>query len=60
MRAIFLILCILLCGCGANLDAVSGSATLQNGTVTGSVSVQTPLGIFTYPGNISLAPSPTP
>lgn len=37
-----------LAGCGSGVDLV-GNATLANGTVTGNVTVQTPLGNYTFP-----------
>lgn len=59
-----------LCGCGSGGDFpvsnVAGNATLSNGTVNGTVSIQTPLGTFTYPGpqgpspSGSVAASPSP
>lgn len=42
-------------GCGSNLDNVSGNATLVNGTVQGTATVQTPFGTLTFGG-----PSPSP
>lgn len=50
-----------LTGCGSGgFDAVSGNASLVNGTVNGAVSVQTPLGTFTYPGPGPSPQSPSP
>ena len=43
-------------GCGSNLDNVSGNATLTNGTVQGTATVQTPFGPLTF-GNLA-SPSP--
>lgn len=52
------VVAMLMLGCGSgNFDAVSGNATLENGTVNGTISVQTPLGTFTFPGP---AGSPSP
>lgn len=45
MRALLLALCLLLCGCGALAD-LQGTATLSNGTLTGSVT--TPYGNITF------------
>lgn len=61
MRSLILsiIMFVGLAGCGANLDSVSGNATLVNGTVGGSVTVDTPFGPLTYSGPTA-SPSPSP
>lgn len=54
-QVILVILATITLGCGSgNFDA-TGNATLQNGTVTGNVSVQTPLGTWTID---NIPPSP--
>ena len=58
MKHILLVLASLAAlGCGSGAD-ISGNAELQNGVVNGTVSVQTPLGTFTYPSKP--APSVAP
>lgn len=47
MRILLVALCLLLAGCGT-LNDLQGSATLSNGTVTGSVTATTPFGNITF------------
>lgn len=58
VRALLAALAFALVGCGGLTDQVSGSATLSNGTINGTVQVQTPFGPLTY-GTLP-SPSPSP